>query len=87
MTCGGCVASVTRVLKAVPGVVDVAVTLRRRRRPKVDVRSRAHRMPPRCASAIEDAGYDVARKANTLRKGEVSQPAHPLVRADRSAPR
>ena len=27
MTCGGCVASVTRVLKAVPGVADVAVTL------------------------------------------------------------
>ena len=27
MTCGGCVASVTRVLKAVPGVTDVAVTL------------------------------------------------------------
>ncbi len=27
MTCGGCVASVTRVLKAVPGVDDVAVTL------------------------------------------------------------
>ena len=24
MTCGGCVASVTRVLKAVPGVDDVA---------------------------------------------------------------
>ena len=27
MSCGGCVASVTRVLKAVPGVTDVAVTL------------------------------------------------------------
>ena len=27
MTCGGCVASVTRVLKAVPGVSDVAVAL------------------------------------------------------------
>ena len=27
MTCGGCVASVTRVLKAVPGVTEVAVTL------------------------------------------------------------
>ena len=28
MTCGGCVASVTRVLRTVPGVNDVAVTLR-----------------------------------------------------------
>lgn len=27
MSCGGCVASVTRVLKAVPGVSDVNVTL------------------------------------------------------------
>jgi copper chaperone len=27
MSCGGCVASVTRVLKSVPGVTDVAVTL------------------------------------------------------------
>ena len=27
MTCGGCVASVTRVLRAVPGVSDAAVTL------------------------------------------------------------
>ena len=27
MSCGGCVASVTRVLKSVPGVSDVAVTL------------------------------------------------------------
>ena len=27
MTCQGCVASVTRVLRAVPGVADAAVTL------------------------------------------------------------
>jgi copper chaperone len=27
MTCGGCVASVTRVLKATPGVTDAQVTL------------------------------------------------------------
>ncbi|MEO6566746.1 MAG: heavy-metal-associated domain-containing protein [Casimicrobiaceae bacterium] len=27
MTCGGCVASVTRVLRAVPGVSEAAVTL------------------------------------------------------------
>jgi copper chaperone len=28
MNCGGCVASVTRVLRAVPGVSDVSVTLK-----------------------------------------------------------
>jgi len=57
MTCGGCVASVTRVLKAVPGVSDVAVTLQ----PPV---ARVAFDPARTAagalkSAIEDAGYDV----------------------------
>jgi copper chaperone len=57
MTCGGCVASVTRVLKAVPGVADVAVTLQ----PGV---ARVTFDPARTASpalraAIEDAGYDV----------------------------
>jgi len=58
MSCQGCVASVTRVLKAVPGVADAQVTL----------------TPPRATvtydpaktdlgalrNAIEDAGYDVA---------------------------
>ena len=58
MTCGGCVASVTRVLKAVPGVDDVAVTLSPARR-----RSRSTRRAPDVAAlraAIEGAGYDVA---------------------------
>ena len=57
MTCGGCVASVTRVLKAVPGVADVAVTLQ----PGV---ARVTFDPGRTGSpalraAIEAAGYDV----------------------------
>ena len=57
MTCGGCVASVTRVLKAVPGVADVAVTLQ----PGV---ANVTFDPARTGSAalraaIEDAGYDV----------------------------
>ena len=57
MSCNGCVASVTRVLKAVPGVADVTVTL----------------LPPRAhvefdpaiadrgalAAAVEGAGYAV----------------------------
>lgn len=57
MTCGGCVASVTRVLRAVPGVEDVAVTLQ----PGV---ARVTFDPARATLgalrvAIEDAGYDV----------------------------
>ena len=57
MSCGGCVASVTRVLKAVPGVADATVTLQ----PgvaKVTFDS-ARTGPAALRSAIEDAGYDV----------------------------
>ena len=58
MTCGGCVASVTRVLKATPGVGDAVVRL--------DTRSAtvtfdpARTSLPALKSAIEDAGYAVA---------------------------
>ena len=58
MTCGGCVASVTRVLKATPGVGDAVVRL--------DTRSAtvtfdpARTSVPALTSAIEDAGYAVA---------------------------
>jgi copper chaperone len=58
MTCGGCVASVTRVLKATPGVDDAVVRL--------DARSAtvtfdpAWTSVPALKSAIEDAGYAVA---------------------------
>ncbi len=57
MSCGGCVASVTRVLKAVPGVADVAVTLT----PGVAkvTFDPARTAAPALRSAIEDAGYDV----------------------------
>ena len=58
MTCGGCVASVTRVLKAVPGVESVDVTLQPGR---ATVRYDAAKVEvPRIKAAIEDAGYDVA---------------------------
>ena len=59
MTCGGCVASVTRVLKAVPGVADVVVTLH--------PGAATVTFDPACtdaaalSSAIEDAGYDVEK--------------------------
>lgn len=58
MTCGGCVVSVTRVLKATPGVDDAVVRL--------DARSAtvtfdpAQTSVPALKSAIEDAGYAVA---------------------------
>ena len=58
MTCGGCVASVTRVLKALPGVDDVAVTLNPGAA-KVTF-DPARTGAPALRAAIEDAGYDVA---------------------------
>ncbi len=57
MSCGGCVASVTRVLKSVPGVTDVAVTLTPgTARVTFDP---AQTGAPALRSAVEDAGYDV----------------------------
>jgi len=57
MTCQGCVASVTRVLKAVPGVSDVSVTLQPGR---ATVAYDAGRTTlPALTAAVEDAGYEV----------------------------
>jgi copper chaperone len=57
MSCGGCVASVTRVLKAVPGVTDVAVTLNPGAAKVTFDPDRT--AEPALRTAIEDAGYDV----------------------------
>ena len=57
MTCGGCVASVTRVLKAVPGVDDVAVTLTPGEA-KIAF-DPAQTGVAALRAAIEGAGYDV----------------------------
>jgi copper chaperone len=57
MTCGGCVASVTRVLKALPGVAEVAVTLEPGAA-KVTF-DPAKVGAPSLKSAIEGAGFDV----------------------------
>ena len=57
MTCGGCVASVTRVLKAMPGVSDVAVSLTPGTA-KVTY-DPAKTAAPALRTAVEDAGYDV----------------------------
>jgi copper chaperone len=58
MTCGGCVASVTRVLKAVPGVTEATVTLQ----PGVAkvTFDPARTQPTALRAAIEGAGFDVA---------------------------
>jgi copper chaperone len=57
MSCQGCVGSVTRVLKATPGVQDVSVTLNPGR---AEVRfDPAQTSRARLESAVEDAGYAV----------------------------
>ena len=58
MTCSGCVASVTRVLKALPGVREVNVTLQPAR--ATIAYDPAQTGLPALTQAIEDAGYDVA---------------------------
>ena len=58
MTCGGCVASVSRVLKAIPGVDQVDVKLVPG---QATVRYDAAKVTvPSLEAAIVDAGYDVA---------------------------
>jgi copper chaperone len=56
MHCGGCVASVTRVLKAVPGVSDARVQLQPGGA-EVDY-DPAKVAPAALASAVEDAGFE-----------------------------
>jgi copper chaperone len=58
MTCQGCVRSVTRVLKAIPGVEAVAVSLERG---EAEVRyDPARTSVPTFRKAVEDAGYVAA---------------------------
>ena len=58
MSCAGCVASVTRVLKAVPGVAEVDVQLTPGTARVTYDAARAN--VPALRSAIEEAGYGVA---------------------------
>ena len=58
MTCQGCVGSVTRVLKATPGVQDARVTLAPGRAEVTYDPARTDAAALR--TAIEDAGYAVA---------------------------
>ena len=57
MTCGGCVANVERVLKAIDGVQSVNVSLDLGQAVVEFVPARVD--PARLRSAIADAGYDV----------------------------
>jgi copper chaperone len=58
MTCMGCVASVTRVLKAVPGVADARVTLEPA---QASVQFDATlTSPAQLKTAVEAAGFDAA---------------------------
>jgi copper chaperone len=58
MTCGGCVASVKRVLSALPGVQSVDVTLEPG---KASVAYDPARVSvDQMRAAVENAGYDVA---------------------------
>jgi len=56
MTCGGCVRSVTNVLKALPGVVQAEVSLEKSEA-KVTFDC-ARTSPAALRKAIEDAGYE-----------------------------
>jgi copper chaperone len=58
MSCQGCVGSVTRVLKATPGVEDVNVTLQPGRADVMFDPARTNVQALR--DAIENAGYGVA---------------------------
>ena len=57
MTCGGCVQSVTRVLKALPGVSSVEVSLEKS---EAALSYDAAKVgPAQFKAAIEDAGFEV----------------------------
>jgi copper chaperone len=58
MSCGGCVASVTRVLRALPGVSDATVSLQGGTAQVTFDELRTDQTALR--AAIEDAGYEVA---------------------------
>lgn len=56
MGCGGCVATVTKALSAVPGISDVAVSLDTH---EARFALNAPATRAQAVKAVEDAGYDV----------------------------
>lgn len=63
MTCGNCVAHVTKDLSAVPGVVDVSVELHAGGTSEVAVFSDTPLDEAALRQAVDEAGYDVASVA------------------------
>lgn len=61
MTCNHCVSSVTEELSALPGVRDVRVDLNAGGASKVTVRSESPLSQDAVASAVDEAGYSLAR--------------------------
>jgi copper chaperone len=57
MTCGGCVSSVTRVLKALPGVQDVQVSLEAAEARVTHDPTQTG--PSALKEAVIDAGYEI----------------------------
>ena len=60
MTCGHCVTAVTEELRALPGVVDVEVDLAVGGVSRVTVVSAAPLAESAVASAVDEAGYELA---------------------------
>jgi copper chaperone len=58
MTCTGCVSSVTRVLKAVPGVSEVSISLEQAQA-QIDYDPALAKPEDLCA-AVEQAGFDAS---------------------------
>ena len=61
MTCSHCVSSVTEELSAIEGVDDVSVELNAGGASRVEIRSSAPIADAEIQSAVEEAGYTLAR--------------------------
>lgn len=63
MTCGHCVAAVTREISTLPGVREVSIDLRPGTTSLVDVASDQHLDPSAVAAAVDEAGYQLVVEA------------------------
>lgn len=79
MTCGSCVASVTRALKRVPGVKDVHVDLSRGTA-QITGEEAAQQLPALLA-ALSDAGYEASAKTTAASEDHVAPVSHHSAKA------
>ncbi len=79
MTCGSCVASVTRALKRVPGVKDVHVDLSSGTA-RITGEQAAQQLPALLA-ALSDAGYEASAKRAAASENPATQVSHHSARA------